>query len=165
MRRTVCCLVIAALASQLTGCGFVVVHTAKKAYRELTKDERDIEYALNRYRFLTTQGEFDKAAEMFDQGAELSKDGQAPVIGREAIRASFKSAAGLKVVDFELTATSTSASGAKGTQQGTYHQRVKSPEGEIVDADGSFEAEWSQQVGGAWLLHRMHTSAKLANGG
>ena len=160
MRRTAL-VALAIVALSLAGCGFVVVHTAKKAYRELTKDERDIGYALNRYRVLVTQGDFDKAAEMFDEGAELSHQGQSPVVGREAIRTFLSSFKGYKVIEYELEASSTSATGTKGKQEGTYHQKIVSPEGKAIEAGGSFQAEWNQQPGGAWLIHRLHTSASV----
>ena len=164
MRLIACCL--AAAVMPLPGCGFVVVHSAKKLYSEYTKEEREVDLALSRYRALLVRGDFDAAADMFDPvGAELSRDGRAPVVGRDAIRAFLKSSADRRIVEFTVTVTSTSASGAKASQQGTYRQKFVPPDGRSTVDEGAFEAEWSQQGKGNWLLRRMHTTTKVAGEG
>ena len=52
--------------------------------------------------------------------------------------------------------TTTVVDGDTGTQRGTYHQRVASPDGHVTDASGSFTISWVF-VDGRWRIKRMET--------
>ena len=162
VRSALACVALA----MLSGCGFVIVHGVRHAYvAYTTKQENEINAALARYRTLTLRMQPEKVAAMFDLNGEVSHESQDPVIGREAILAFVNSFVGYKILEYELTATSTAVQGESATQKGTYRQKVIAPTGETVAVQGTFEARWSRQTG-SWLISRMHTvSAPINDGG
>lgn len=142
----------------LAGCGFVVIHSAKYVYGEYTKDERAVDSALSRYRQLVLDMETDKIVDMFDATAELAIEEQAPALGRDAIRSLLQARVDYKIVEYELTPSSTTVSGGSGNQRGTYRQKLRTPGGQDTTLQGRFEAQWVRQANGPWLIRRMHLS-------
>lgn len=146
----------------LSGCGFLVIHGVRHAMSAYSKkDDEAVEAALARYRESVLAGKTDQLPDLFDPSGELSRDDQPAVSGRAALAAYFKSSAGTKVVDYELKATSTSVSGDQATQKGRYREKVVTPAGQTVSGQGTFDASWSRQSDGRWLLHRLHTTAAV----
>jgi ketosteroid isomerase-like protein len=45
--------------------------------------------------------------------------------------------------------------GPSALQNGTFKQKVRLPDGKIVESQGTFEAEWDRQPDGTWLVSRM----------
>jgi ketosteroid isomerase-like protein len=156
MRRTIVFATALACATALSGCGFVIMRSAKYAYGEYTKEERAVDSALSKYQQFVLGMETDRIVDMFDTTSELSIEAQTPALGRDAIRSFLLSRADVKVVEYELTPSSTSVSGANGSQRGTYRQKLRTPEGQDSTARGRFEAQWVRQASGPWLIRRMH---------
>jgi ketosteroid isomerase-like protein len=144
-----------------SGCGFVVMHTARKIYQENTRDESAIELALAHYSEAVLRSDAERAATFFSDEAQFSQGDDAPVLGRPAIQAFFMKPNGQRLTEYELNATSTHVDGSLARQTGSFHRRFVSPLGAIDDAKGSFEAQWARQAGGSWLLTRLHTAAAV----
>lgn len=162
MRRLLVLATALACALALSGCGFIVIRSAKYAYGEFTKDERAVDTALSKYRQLVVDRETDKIADMFDVASELAVEEQAPVLGRDAIRAYLQARGDDKVVEYELTPSTTTVSGANGSQRGTYRQKLRTPEGQETTVQGRFEAQWVRQANGPWLIRRLHVERQRA---
>lgn len=143
----------------LSGCAFVVIHGIRHAYTTYVKPVNEVEAALAQYRTLVLGMQTDKAASMFDASAELSHEDQTPVVGQVAISAFLSSFVGYKVLEYELTATGTTLNGETAIQLGNYRQKVEAPGGETVAVRGRFEARWSHQANGSWLISRLHTAS------
>ncbi|MEO8056394.1 MAG: hypothetical protein ABI768_14640 [Acidobacteriota bacterium] len=45
--------------------------------------------------------------------------------------------------------------GPSALQNGTFKQKVRLPDGKVVESQGTFEAEWDRQSDGSWLVSRM----------
>jgi len=45
--------------------------------------------------------------------------------------------------------------GPSALQSGTFKQKVRLPDGKVVESQGTFEAEWDRQPDGSWLVSRM----------
>ena len=45
--------------------------------------------------------------------------------------------------------------GPSALQNGTFKQRVRLPDGKVVESQGTFEAEWDRQPDGSWIVSRM----------
>jgi uncharacterized protein (TIGR02246 family) len=143
----------------LTGCGFVVMHTARQIYKESTRDETAIEQALAHYSEAVLRSDAEKAASFFSDDAQFSQGDAAPLRGRPAIQAFLMKPNGQRLTKYELKATSTHVDGSQANQIGSFSRRFISPQGATDDAKGSFEAQWARQTGGQWLLTRLHTAA------
>lgn len=162
MRRTFVLATALACSLGLGGCGFIVIRSAKYAHGEFTKEERAVDTALSRYRQLVVGREIDKVADMFDLTAELAVEEQAPVRGRDAIRAFLQSRGDEQVVEYELTPSTTTVSGASSSQRGTYRQTLRTPAGQETTVQGRFDAQWVRQANGPWLIRRLHVERQGA---
>jgi len=162
MHRLLRLLAAGLLLASLTGCGFVVIHGARKAYEVYTADDRKVDTRLGEYRQLVVERKLDQLTAMFEPAGELSQDAQPPLVGRAAIAAFLRSSAGAKVVEYELKPASTSAHGDSASQKGSFRQRLLTPDGQTLMAQGEFEATWSRQGDGTWLLRRLHTASMPA---
>ena len=149
----------------LSGCAFVVLHGVRHAYKTYVKPVNEVEAALAQYRALVLGMQPDKVALMFDASAELSQEDRAPVVGQAAISAYLNSFVGYKVLEYELAATGTTLKGETAIQLGNYRQTVEAPGGETVAVHGRFEARWSHQADGSWLISRLHTASDSAGTG
>jgi hypothetical protein len=61
------------------------------------------------------------------------------------------------VLRYEIVATRTTINGPAAVQTGSFHQRVRVPDGQMIDVFGKFRAEWVRTPKG-WRLWRMGTS-------
>lgn len=126
--------------------------------------ERAVAAALENYVQLLRRQDAVGLSEMFVPDGSSSHADQKPIVGRPAIRAFLESFAGYKVVAHEMPVTSVSVHGNRVTQSGTYHQTVRTPDGQTIQVRGVFVAEWERQGDDRWLIRRMHT-APPGNGG
>ena len=125
---------------------------------------RAVGAALENYVQLLRRQDAAGLSEMFVPDGSSSHADQKPIVGRPAIRAFLESFAGYKVVAHEMPVTSVSVHGNRISQSGTYHQTVRTPDGQTIQVRGVFVAEWERQGDGRWLIRRMHT-APPGNGG
>ena len=52
----------------------------------------------------------------------------------------------------------TSVDGNHATQTGTYRQRVRGPDGNVLDVSGNFVLDWIRDGSGVWLIQRAATT-------
>ena len=99
----------------------------------------------------------ERIAGIYARDGELVNAGQGAIKGRDAIEAFLRSFAGYTMLDYALTPTSTAGDKHVVTQKGTFHQRVRTPQGQIVEASGTFTAEWVIEDF-VWRIRRMTTA-------
>ena len=126
--------------------------------------ERAAAAALENYIQLLRKQDAVGLAELFAPDGATSHADQKPIVGRPAIRAMLESFASYRVQAHDMRVTSITVEGKRVTQSGTYHQTVSTPQGQTIQVQGRFTAEWEEQADGRWLLRRMHT-APPGNGG
>lgn len=127
----------------LPGCGFVVMHTARKVYRDVNQAEADLADGLARYAAALRRNEPAQAAALFTDDGELAQDGAAPHKGRAAIQAALTLPGGWRVDASDWQASSTQIDGDRAIQQGRFRQT-------------RFEVQWVRQ-GGPWRIQRLST--------
>jgi len=115
--------------------------------------------ALENYIQLLRRQDAAGLSELFISDATSSHADQKPIVGRAAIRALLEAFANYKVLAHEMPVTSVSVQGNRVTQTGTYHQTVRTPDGQTIQVRGVFTAEWERQPDGSWLIRRMHTDS------
>ncbi len=148
--RARACFALAALAA-LAGCGSLAMQEEAPAR---------IEAALQTYSASVLAMDADRIAAAFTPDGELQNPGREPLKGPEAIKAFLKSFTGVKVEENELKGVSLQIVGPSALQDGTFRQKTRLANGEVVEAKGTFEAEWERQPDGSWLLARMTTNPK-----
>jgi len=158
MRRRLALPLILLSPLALNACGFVVMHTARKLYKDGTQQEAAVELALARYREAVLRGDAEQAAAFYTDDAQLSPGEAAPLRGRSAIQAFLMMPEGARLSEYELKAAATDVDGDRATQKGSYRQKTVMPQGRTVEAKGHFDAVWARQAGGRWLLARLHTA-------
>jgi hypothetical protein len=100
----------------------------------------------------------DKAADFFIDRGQVSHADATPIVGREAIRGFLKSFAAYKVLDYKLVPDSTEVNGYTARQIGSFAQTVTLPQGNTVQVNGLFQADWVRDSEAVpWRLARMHT--------
>ncbi len=151
-------LVLGMVASQ-SGCGYLVIHGTRALYREYKQQNRDVNAALARYRIHMLQGEPAEAAELFGADAEWTHDQQAPIVGRAAILGHLTAASELRLIEYDITASDTRLIRDGAVQSGSYRQKQITPQGELLTAQGQFEARWSHEPGNPWRIATMRTTA------
>ncbi|HEX4568535.1 MAG TPA: hypothetical protein VH138_18010 [Vicinamibacterales bacterium] len=52
----------------------------------------------------------------------------------------------------------TTVDGTHATQTGTYPQRVRGPDGNVLDVSGNFALDWIRDGSGVWLIQRAATT-------
>lgn len=120
---------------------------------------QEVGAALAGYRDAVLRGDMAAVGALFDDNASIDHDGQAPVVGRAAIRAFFESFADYQVLAYRIEAGSTALRNGVATQEGSYRQVVKTPAGLTISVEGTFRAQWQRSATGAWRLRRMQTAS------
>jgi ketosteroid isomerase-like protein len=118
---------------------------------------RSVNLALNQFAQLSRDADSAALARMYTRDGEIVNPGQDPVKGRAAIATFLEKFAEYKVLDYVLTPATTTGDKNGVTQKGTFHQRVRAPEGRIVEASGTFTAEWVLEDF-VWHIRRMTTA-------
>lgn len=126
--------------------------------RSAATDQALVEAALRRYSDLVLAMDHASVAALFAPEGEIVNPGQPSVHGPVAIQALFAGFEGYKVLANSTLPSSTLVSGDRAVQQGSYRQRVRKPDGEIVEVSGLFQAEWIRTGSGPWLILRMGTT-------
>ncbi len=98
-------------------------------------------------------------AELFDPDGEIQHEGQTPTRGRAAIEALFASFSGYQILENSTAPASTVVQNDTAVQAGSYHQKVKTPAGKVVEVSGSFRADWLKDGSGEWLIKRLWTKS------
>jgi len=130
----------------------------KSIYRDDPVDAAHVDHALARYSKLVRKMDHARIAAMFASGGELWSAGHAPIHGPTAIRSFLEGFAGYHVLANHTDASRTTVVGDSAVQVGTYRQRVRTPEGKVLNVSGGFEAHWVRGPDGAWLIQGMGTT-------
>jgi len=120
--------------------------------------EKEVRAALAHYATLVRTMDHAGIAAMFAADGEIVNPGQAPVRGPVAIEAFLRQFDAYKVLSETMHPARTTVSGERATQTGTYRQRVRVPDGRVMDVSGGFEADWIRDAGGAWRIRRLATT-------
>lgn len=115
-----------------------------------------LEAALSRYETMVRSMDHAGIAALFSDDGEIVNVGERPIHGPAAIEAYLRSFSDYKVLRYEIVATRTTINGPAAVQTGSFHQRVRVPDGRTVDVFGTFKAEWILTVRG-WRIWRMGT--------
>ena len=118
---------------------------------------RAVDMMLNKFAQLSRDMDAAGIAKMYARDGEIVTPGQDAVKGRTAIEAFLRSFADYRVLEYVLTPTATTGDRNGVTQKGTFHQRVRTPGGQIVEASGTFTAEWVLEDF-VWHVKRMTTA-------
>ncbi len=98
-------------------------------------------------------------AGMFDPDGEIQHEHQTPTRGREAIESLYASFSKYQILENDTTPIGTLVYGNLAVQVGSYHQKVKTPDGASVEVSGSFQADWMRSGSKDWLIKRMATTS------
>lgn len=116
-----------------------------------------VDAALAQYAQLALAMDHSALATLFTPDAEVSHGGGTPIRGRAAIQSFLSSFAGYEVLEYSMVPASTLVQRDNATQSGTYSQRVRTPQGQVLDVSGQFEAHWLRDPSGHWLISHMLT--------
>lgn len=121
-------------------------------------DQARVEAALRHYSELVLAMDHARIAALFEPEGEIVNKGQAAVHGRAAIESFLSGFSGYHVLENNMRPASTVVRGNTAEQVGTYNQRVRTPDGEVLEVSGGFEAVWGRTSTGDWLIRRLGTS-------
>ena len=132
--------------------------TASPASHGVGSVEARLEAAIGRYSALVLDMNHSAIAALFAPDGEIVNPGQAPVRGRASIESFLASFAAYQVLENATVPSNTVVHRDSAVQLGTYHQRVRTPTGQVVEVSGQFKAEWVRNRSGDWLIQRMGTT-------
>ena len=120
-------------------------------------DRARVEARLLQYSELLLRMDAAGLAAMYADDGELVNPSQPPVHGRAAIQKFIEGYSDYKVLSNSDVATSTLIDGDTAEQLGTYHQKVRSPEGRLFDLSGRLEIGWVKDPSGEWYIAQLAT--------
>ena len=117
-----------------------------------------VEAAFEHYCELLRAMDHAGIAAMFTADGEVANPGAAPVRGPAAIDAFLQGFSGYQVLSYTTDEVRTVVSGDSADLTAIFHQRVRVPQGKVVEVSGRLAARWTRAGGGPWLVQRMATS-------
>ncbi len=127
------------------------------SHHEVAARRAQVQARLQRYSALLLAMDPAGVAAMFAPDGEIVNPRQPPVHGRAAIQRFLEGYSDFKVLSNEDVADSTLIDGDTSEQLGRYHQRVRTPEGKVIEVSGRFEFAWVRDASGEWLLQQAAT--------
>jgi ketosteroid isomerase-like protein len=118
---------------------------------------RAVDLMLNKLAQLSRDMDAAGVAKLYARDGEIANPGQEAIKGRAAIEAFLEKFADYKILEYVLTPSATAGDKNGVTQKGTFHQRVRTPDGQIVEVSGTFTAEWVLEDF-IWHIKRMTTA-------
>ena len=120
--------------------------------------ESQVRAALQHYAQLI--GKMDNAgiAALFTQDGEVVNPGRDPIKGPAAIEAFLKQFSDYHVLSQTMIPQKTQVDGDHAQQEGTFKQRVRGPDGNVIDVSGTFTIVWIRDSSGAWRIQRVATA-------
>jgi ketosteroid isomerase-like protein len=97
-------------------------------------------------------------AAMFTPDGEVANSGAAPIRGPAAIDAFLQGFSDYQVLAYTTEGVRTVVHGETAELSGIFHQRVRVPQGNVVEVAGRLEAHWIRHGKDGWLVQRMATS-------
>jgi uncharacterized protein (TIGR02246 family) len=122
-----------------------------------TGEGPEIDAMLQRYARRLMSMDNHGIAMMFEPDGMVLNAGEQPIHGRKAIERFLSGFSAYKVLGYTITPLRTVVAGNTATQVGTFWQRVRIPDGKVIEVRGRFDAEWGRDASGAWFLRRMGT--------
>jgi uncharacterized protein (TIGR02246 family) len=119
---------------------------------------REVRAATARYAAQIAAMDSGAIAASFTADGEMAVAGQPTVRGPEAIRKHLEGFSAYHVLSETLTADAVQVDGATARVSGRFHQTVRVPDGKVVEARGSYRADWARGEDGAWRIRRMTTT-------
>jgi ketosteroid isomerase-like protein len=141
----------------MLACTLVLVGCVNQKAEKMKFDKAVVENRLQRYSQLTLAMDTAGMAAMFAPDGELVNPKRPPVHGRDAIAKFLAGYSDYKFLVNEDTATSTLIDGDTSEQLGTYHQKVRAPDGQLFETTGRLEIEWVHTGPGVWLINQLAT--------
>jgi len=120
--------------------------------------ESELRAALQHYAQLIEKMDNAGIAALFTQDGEVVNPGRDPIKGPAAIEAFLKQFSDYRVLSQTMTPQKTLVDGVRAEQEGTFKQRVRGPDGNVIDASGTFTIEWIRDSSGAWRIQRVATA-------
>ncbi|HEX6833665.1 MAG TPA: SgcJ/EcaC family oxidoreductase [Rudaea sp.] len=117
-----------------------------------------VEAAFERFRQTLIAMNPDAVAALFAADGQIINEGQEPLQGREAIGKFLEGFTRYTILSYDAANIETTLEGDSATLIADYHERVRTPEGKVVDASGHLNSEWVRDGSGAWLIRRMTTT-------
>jgi ketosteroid isomerase-like protein len=137
-------------------CAFLLGGCVNQKVERMKFDKASVEAHLQRYAGLMLTMDTASLAGMFAPDGEMVNPKRPPVHGRDAIQKFLASYSDYKVLANEDTATSTLIDGDTAEQLGTYHQKVRAPDGQVFETTGRLEIEWVR-TSGHWYILQLAT--------
>jgi hypothetical protein len=156
MRRTVKCLVALVFLMSVQAC--TIFDAFGVAYYIGTTEQRKITAALSQFSDSVVVGDFEKAANLFDENGEFSVDGKETIVGKANILSHLKSIDANRVVVYDFKQSSIELPHEGFRQIGTYRRIAVTADGTANTVEGRFIAEWVIRPAGFLLMHRLHMS-------
>jgi len=97
-------------------------------------------------------------AAMFTADGEIANPGQEPIRGPAAIDAFLSGFSGYRVLSYTSEGVSIVVRGDSAELAGIFHQRVRVPQGNVVEVAGHLAVQWSRDGTRGWLIQRAATS-------
>ena len=133
---------------------FVAGCVAKKDTRV---DQARVQARLQQYAALQLKMDAAGLAAMYAPDGELVNPSRPAVKGRAEIQKFIESYSDFKVLENTDLATSTLIDGDTSEQLGTYHQKIRSPEGRTFETSGRLEIGWVKDPDGEWYISQLAT--------
>lgn len=146
-------LAVLALLAAVAGCAPRDPDAAAKARRT---DSLQVEARLQRYAFLVRRMDHAGIAGLFEDKGALVSEGRT-IAGPDSIQQFLESFTGYQVLDEAIAADTTLVAPDSARQVGAWHQRVRVPDGRIVEASGRFEIRWARNASDQWMIRSMTT--------
>jgi ketosteroid isomerase-like protein len=141
----------------LLACGAALTGCVNKKEEKMKFDQSVVQNRLQRYSALVLAMDSAGLARMYMPDGELVNPRRPAVKGREAIQKFLEDYSDYKVLSNEDVATSTMIDGDTAEQVGTYHQKVRAPNGKVFETSGRLEIEWQHTGPGEWLIVQLET--------
>jgi ketosteroid isomerase-like protein len=120
-------------------------------------DRARVEARLQEYSELTLRMDPAGLASMYAPDGELVNPSRPPIRGRAAIQKFLEGFSDFKVLSNSDLPGSTLIDGDTSEQLGTYHQKVRSPEGKLFEVSGRLEIAWVKDASGEWYIAQLET--------
>ena len=118
----------------------------------------EVESAFQRYCALMRAMDHSGIEAMFSADGEIVNAGQAPIRGPAMINAFLGGFADYQVLAYTTEPPATRVSGDYASLQSIYHERVRTPDGRVLEVSGHLEALWRRSTHGRWYVTRMATT-------
>lgn len=149
------CLITTSVRTQTPG------GKASSSEQDLRASGREsVSQALEKYIAMLKAQDAHGIANLFTPSGSMGHEDQPRIQGRDAIEKHLLTFSNYKVLSHEMVVLKVAVNGGTASQSGTFLQKVRTPEGNTVEARGYFMFMWQQQVDGSWLIDFAKTTSQ-----